>query len=117
MKGERDWSLIAKKAWETRRKNQGKTGEVRSKKVRRETEKLSDEDRMMMRIFSDDYVVGDEWIDKFEREMAKKLRRKELIERALGVHRESGICFGGNERKVKIERWSGGVRFASEEES
>lgn len=108
-----NWSLIAKKAWETRRKNAAKNGNVVERKAVKVREKLSEEDKMMMRIFSEAYVVGDEWYDKSQREMAKKMRRKELMERALGVHRENGIHFGSELKKRKIERWSGGVRFAN----
>jgi len=112
MKGEIDWSLIAKKAWETRRKNSG-NGEAKSQATIEVDEKLSEEDEMMMRIFRDEYVVGDEWVDEYEREMAKHMRRKELMERALGVHRENGIHFGKEIEKRKIERWNGGVKFGN----
>jgi len=105
-----NWSLIAKKAWETRRKNEGNGVERKAVKV---SEKLSEEDKMMMRIFGDEYVVGDEWVDKYQREMAKHMRRKELIERALGVHRENGIHFGKEIEKRKIERWNGGVKIGN----
>lgn len=107
-----DWSLIAKKAWETRRKNEGDNGKkVRTKAVK--SEKLSEGEKMMARIFSDEYVVGDEEIDRLHREMAKKLRRKTLMERALGKYERRGIEFGKSEKKFKITRWSGGVKIGA----
>lgn len=113
MKGRINWSLIAKKAWKTRRKNQG-IGERVQRKAKVESEKLSDEDKMMMRIFSEEYVVGDEEIDKLNREMVKKMKRKTLMERALGVYQGNGIEFGGSEKKFKIERGSWGVKIGGD---
>jgi len=109
-----DWSLIAKKAWETRRKNQGGNGgngEVVRRTVKSEKERYDEEtEKMMNRIFGHK-TMDEEWAS-LSREMHRKMRRKTLMERALGIYeRGNGICVGKKEEKFKVTRWSGGVKI------
>jgi len=105
-----DWSMIAKKAWKTRRKNEGKA--VQRKTVKSEkSEKLSEHDKMMARIFGRK-TIDEEW-ESLNREMVRKMRRKTLMERALGIGRESGIFVGKKQEKFKVQRWNGGVKIGA----
>ena len=108
-----NWSLIAKKAWETRRKNAGKTGETRSERKAVKGKKLTEDDKFRWRMFEADSMKYLDEGDKLEREMHRHMRRKELMERALGVYENRGIYFGKEVEKRKVERWSGGVKFGN----
>ena len=37
---------------------------------------MNDDEKFLMRMFGEMYVVGDEWVDKNEREMVKKMGEK-----------------------------------------
>jgi len=64
----------------------------------------------------EEIMVGDEWYDEFQREMRKQQERREAVDKVLNRNIEKGVEFGGKERKAKVERWNGGVRFVEAED-
>ena len=115
MSGEVNWSLIAKKAWETRRKNAGTSGEARSPRKAVKSEKLTEDDKFRWRMFEEDSMKHLDWADKYERESVRRMRRKELMNRALrrSEKGDSAIFFGKAMKKAKVERGSWGVKIGN----
>lgn len=115
MDGEKvNWSLIAKKAWETRRKNSGK-GQAKKPKSRRAANSvLTEDEKFMFRVFEADKLDYLDWADKMERENVRRMRRKELMNRALRRSaKDAGIFYGEMVKKAKVQRGSWGVKIGN----
>lgn len=114
-----NWSLIARKAWETRRKrgNDVKKSGDQKRQVKSEAEKQEDREwredyGLRKRVFGEFRDVDGE-VAKLQREMSKRMKRKTLIERTLNRAERGGIFVGKKMEKQKIVRWSGGVKIGS----
>lgn len=111
-----NWSLVAKKAWETRRKNgkgRAKSGEPKSRRVAARSV-MTEDQKFMWRLFEKDNMDYLDWADKNEKEMVRRMRRKELMNRALSRGaRDAGIFVGKMVKKAKVERGSWGVKIGN----